>query len=121
MLDFDMVASPNWARQVYDGDGSTFGPDVSGPNGSGFIEALFTRWFDSQGQANEPIPFDGRSDYVAFTDAGIPAGGIFTGAEETKTKESRRSTAASSVAARPVLPRGVRHHRQPQPDRCSAR
>ena len=24
MLDFDMVASPNYARQVYDGDGSTF-------------------------------------------------------------------------------------------------
>ena len=89
MLDFDMVASPNWARQVYDGDGSTFGPDVSGPNGSGFIESLFTGWFDRQGQANEPIPFDGRSDYVAFTDAGIPAGGIFTGAEEKKTKEQQ--------------------------------
>ena len=87
MLDFDMVASPNYARQVYDGNGSTFGADVSGPNGSGFIEGLFTRWFDSQGQAHEPIPFDGRSDYVAFTDAGIPAGGIFTGAEKIKTHE----------------------------------
>ena len=42
MLDFDMVASPNWARQIYDGDGSTFGSDVSGPNGSGFIESLFS-------------------------------------------------------------------------------
>ena len=87
MLDFDMVASPNWARQVYDGDGSTFGPDVSGPNGSGLIESLFGRWFDSQGQAHEPIPFDGRSDYVAFTDAGIAAGGIFTGAEKPKTHD----------------------------------
>jgi Zn-dependent M28 family amino/carboxypeptidase len=87
MLDFDMVASPNWARQVYDGDGSTFGPDVSGPNGSGLIESLFNRWFDRQGQAHEPIPFDGRSDYVAFTDAGIPAGGVFTGAEKPKTHE----------------------------------
>lgn len=85
MLDFDMVASPNYARLVYDGDGSTFGTDVSGPNGSGFIESQFTTWFGSQGQANEPIPFDGRSDYVAFTDAGIPAGGIFTGAEAIKT------------------------------------
>jgi len=87
MLDFDMVASPNYARQVYDGDGSTFGSDVSGPNGSGLIEGLFSRWFDSQGQAHEPIPFDGRSDYVAFTNAGIPAGGIFTGAEKLKTAE----------------------------------
>lgn len=87
MLDFDMVASPNYARQVYDGDGSTFGANVSGPNGSGLIESLFNTWFDSQSQAHEPIPFDGRSDYVAFTNAGIPAGGIFTGAEKIKTAE----------------------------------
>jgi Zn-dependent M28 family amino/carboxypeptidase len=86
MLDFDMVASPNWARQIYDGDGSTPG-NPKGPNGSGFIESLFTTWFDSQGQAHEPIPFDGRSDYVAFTNAGIPAGGTFTGAEKPKTHE----------------------------------
>ena len=39
MLDFDMVASPNYSRQVYDGNGSTFGSDLSGPNGSGLIEA----------------------------------------------------------------------------------
>jgi Zn-dependent M28 family amino/carboxypeptidase len=89
MLDFDMVASPNWARQVYDGDGSTFGEDVSGPNGSGYIESLFNGWFDSRDQAHEPIPFDGRSDYVAFTNAGIPAGGIFTGAERLKTAEEQ--------------------------------
>jgi Zn-dependent M28 family amino/carboxypeptidase len=87
MLDFDMVASPNYARQVYDGDGSTFGANVSGPDGSGLIESLFNTWFDSQSQADEPIPFDGRSDYVAFTNAGIPAGGIFTGAEKIKTAE----------------------------------
>ena len=87
MLDFDMVASPNYARQVYDGDGSTFEANVSGPNGSGLIESLFNTWFDSQSQAHEPIPFDGRSDYVAFTNAGIPAGGIFTGAEKIKTAE----------------------------------
>lgn len=86
MLDHDMVASPNYARLVYDGDGSTFGGDVSGPNGSGLIESQYTTWFGSQGLANEPIPFDGRSDYVAFTEAGIPAGGIFTGAEVEKTE-----------------------------------
>jgi Zn-dependent M28 family amino/carboxypeptidase len=86
MLDFDMVASPNFARQVYDGDGSVPG-NPAGPGGSGYIESLFTTWFDSQSQAHEPIPFDGRSDYVAFTNAGIPAGGIFTGAEKPKTHE----------------------------------
>jgi Zn-dependent M28 family amino/carboxypeptidase len=86
MLDFDMVASPNYARQVYDGDGSTAG-NLSGPGGSGFIEGLFNDFFAAQDQATEPIPFDGRSDYVAFTNAGIPAGGVFTGAEKPKTHE----------------------------------
>jgi len=31
------------------------------------------------------VPFDGRSDYVGFTDRGIPAGGVFAGAEGVKT------------------------------------
>ena len=30
MLDYDMLASPNYVRFIYDGDGSTFGADVSG-------------------------------------------------------------------------------------------
>ena len=33
------------------------------------------------------MPFDGRSDYVGFTDRGIPAGGVFAGAEGVKTPE----------------------------------
>ena len=33
----------------------------------------------------EATAFDGRSDYGPFIDAGIPAGGLFTGAEELKT------------------------------------
>lgn len=33
------------------------------------------------------VPFDGRSDYDGFIRAGIPAGGIATGAEAVKTKE----------------------------------
>ena len=87
MLDFDMLASPNFARFVYDGDGSTFGADVRGPDGSGLIEQLFNESLDRAHLAHEPTAFDGRSDYVAFTDAGIPAGGLFTGAEEEKTPE----------------------------------
>ena len=37
------------------------------------------------GLANDPTPFDGRSDYGPFIAAGIPAGGLFTGAEGIKT------------------------------------
>jgi len=84
MLDFDMLASPNYARFIYDGNGDEHG--FAGPNGSGNIEQVFKDFWDSQGLAYETIPFDGRSDYDAFTTAGIPAGGIFAGAEGIKTE-----------------------------------
>jgi Zn-dependent M28 family amino/carboxypeptidase len=83
MLDFDMLASPNYAKLIYDGDGSAFG--TAGPNGSGAIEQVFDRFFAARGSYTEKIPFDGRSDYDEFTVVGIPAGGIFTGAEVHKT------------------------------------
>jgi Zn-dependent M28 family amino/carboxypeptidase len=86
MVDLDMMASPNYARFVYDGDGTDF-PGNEGPVGSDIIESLFTNYWASRGLASETIPFDGRSDYVAFTDVGIPAGGIFAGAEGIKTPE----------------------------------
>ena len=83
-LNFDMIASPNYVRFVYDGDGSAFG--IRGPAGSHNIERIFTEFFDSQGLATEPTAFDGRSDYLAFINVGIPAGGLFTGAEGVKTE-----------------------------------
>jgi Zn-dependent M28 family amino/carboxypeptidase len=82
-LNHDMVGSTNFVRFVYDGDGSAFG--VDGPSGSGRIEEVFVDYFASQGLATEPTEFDGRSDYDAFINAGIPAGGLFTGAEGIKT------------------------------------
>ena len=84
-LNFDMVGSPNFVRFVYDGDGSAFG--TKGPAGSAHIEKTFTDYFASQGLSSEPTQFDGRSDYDAFISAGIPAGGLFTGAEGVKTPE----------------------------------
>lgn len=84
-LNFDMVGSPNFVRFVYDGDGSAFG--IKGPTGSGHIERTFSSFFASQGLPSEPTAFDGRSDYDAFIGAGIPAGGLFTGAEGIKTAE----------------------------------
>ena len=79
MLNFDMIASPNFARFVYDGS------DPDAPAGSAAIEEFFNGYFDARGLAYEPTPFDGRSDYGWFIAAGIPAGGLFTGAENFKT------------------------------------
>jgi Zn-dependent M28 family amino/carboxypeptidase len=83
MLNFDMIGSPNFARLVYDGDG-TVGPP--GPAGSGWIEDVFTDYFAAAGLFNEPTAFDGRSDYGPFIANDIPAGGLFTGAEVPKTE-----------------------------------
>jgi Zn-dependent M28 family amino/carboxypeptidase len=82
-LNFDMIASPNYIRFVYDGDGSDT-PDA-GPPGSEEIERVFATYFQQQGLPFEPTAFDGRSDYGPFIEAGIPAGGLFSGAEELKT------------------------------------
>lgn len=84
-LNFDMIGSPNFVRFVYDGDGSA--TPLAGPNGSGNIERVFLDYFASQGLATEPTAFDGRSDYGPFIAVGIPAGGLFTGAEGIKTPE----------------------------------
>jgi Zn-dependent M28 family amino/carboxypeptidase len=85
MLDTDMIASSNFARLVYDGDGSTFGSELAGPAGSGKVEEVLTSYWAKHGLSSEPIPFDGRSDYVGFVNRGIPSGGVFAGAEARKT------------------------------------
>lgn len=82
-LNFDMVASPNFGRFIYDGDGSA--SEEAGPNGSDIIESVFTDYFASKNLSTLPTAFDGRSDYGPFIDRGIPAGGLFTGAEDIKT------------------------------------
>ncbi len=87
-LNFDMLASPNHANFVYDGDFSNTPPPATAPNvnpGAAKIEQYFVRYFDSKGVATEPTAFDGRSDYKPFQDALIAAGGLFSGAEVAKT------------------------------------
>jgi Zn-dependent M28 family amino/carboxypeptidase len=83
-LNFDMIGSPNYIRGVYDGDGSSFGQ--AGPAGSAAIEAQFNDYFAGKGLPFQGTAFDGRSDYQAFIDNGIPSGGLFTGADEVKTR-----------------------------------
>ena len=85
MLNFDMVASPNFVRFVYDGDGSDTG--TAGPTGSDIVENVFVNYFNNLGLKSAATAFDGRSDYGPFIAVGIPAGGLFSGAEGIKTKE----------------------------------
>ena len=83
-LNFDMIGSPNYVPFVYDGDGSDIEP--AGPPGSEIIEQVFNDAFLARGINPQPTQFSGRSDYGPFIDVGIPAGGLFTGAEGIKTE-----------------------------------
>lgn len=88
-LNFDMIASPNYIYALYDGDGSSF--NLTGPPGSDRIEALFQEYFSSNKLNYTATAFDGRSDYLPFIEAGVAAGGIFTGAEGVKTPAEAES------------------------------
>lgn len=85
-LNFDMIGSPNPARFVYDGDGSLGDalPGLLPDPDAAVIEALFVAHFDRLGLAHLPAPLEGRTDYVGFSQLGLPVGGLFTGAEQRK-------------------------------------
>jgi Zn-dependent M28 family amino/carboxypeptidase len=85
-LNFDMIGSPNYTFGVYDGDDSAGAGSGPGPAGSAQIEAVFQSFFAARGEATSAADFTGRSDYGPFIATGIPAGGLFTGAESIKTE-----------------------------------
>jgi Zn-dependent M28 family amino/carboxypeptidase len=92
-MNFDMLASPNPGYFTYDGDQS-LPLDERGspvvPEGSAGIERLLAAYLNSAGKTPQDTSFDGRSDYDGFTLAGIPAGGLFSGAEVNKTPDEAK-------------------------------
>ncbi|MGD8200051.1 M28 family peptidase [Ornithinimicrobium sp. W1679] len=86
-LNFDMVGSPNYVIGVYDADESTYEAGVAPPAGSIQTEEVFTDYFDLTGQPWVDTAYSGRSDYQAFILSGVPASGLFTGADGTKTEK----------------------------------
>jgi Zn-dependent M28 family amino/carboxypeptidase len=90
-LNFDMLGSPNPGYFTYDGDQSAppnprdATPRV--PEGSAGIERTFVSYLKDAGETAQDTSFEGRSDYDGFTKAGVPAGGLFSGAEEKMTRE----------------------------------
>jgi Zn-dependent M28 family amino/carboxypeptidase len=86
-LNLDMVGSPNAAYLAYDGDDSDRAGSGPGPEGSATVERVLLEQLAATGVTGAGTDFDGRSDYGPFIAAGIPSGGLFTGAEEPKTAE----------------------------------
>ncbi|MEJ2890432.1 M28 family metallopeptidase [Actinomycetospora aeridis] len=87
LLNADMLGSPNPAYFVYDGDDSDRVGAPPGPGGSEGIERTLAGALTAAGVQPRGTDFDGRSDYGPFIEAGIPSGGLFSGAEEIKTPE----------------------------------
>lgn len=89
-MNFDMLGSPNAGYLTYDGDQS-MPLDQRGrpvvPEGSAGIERTLVAYLESAGKTAQDGSFDGRSDYDAFTRAGVPSGGLFSGAEGKMTPE----------------------------------
>ena len=80
-MDYDMLASGNYAYQIYNATNAV------NPPGSEELRDLYIDYYKAYGQKYTFIAFDGRSDYDGFIKHGIPGGGIATGAEGIKTAE----------------------------------
>ncbi|MFE3514362.1 M28 family metallopeptidase [Streptomyces sp. NPDC059166] len=71
-LNFDMIGSPNPGYFVYDDDP--------------VIEQTFKAYYAGLSIPTEiETEGDGRSDHAPFKNAGVPVGGLFSGADYTKT------------------------------------
>ncbi|NKX54499.1 M20/M25/M40 family metallo-hydrolase [Arthrobacter sp. E918] len=88
-LNVDVVGSPNAVVFVYDGDGSD--TEEAGPEGSAAVERVFQDILRAKGVEALPFGFIGDSDYDAFVQGGIPAGGLFTGDAGTKSEAEART------------------------------
>lgn len=105
-LNFDMLASPNPAYFTMDGDQSAPpGPQPRPPRvpkGSAGIERTLVTYLAGAGKTAQDTSFEGRSDYAPFTRVGIPAGGIFSGAEGAMT--AGQATLWGGTAGQPYDP-----------------
>jgi aminopeptidase S len=68
VVNLDMVGSPNPEPFVYEGDGT--------------IQEALSDAVRAEGLDPVTVDLEGRSDHAPFQEAGVPTGGLFTGADE---------------------------------------
>ncbi|KAG9076315.1 hypothetical protein FS749_011925, partial [Ceratobasidium sp. UAMH 11750] len=95
-INLDMTASPNYIYGIHDGDNSSGSNSTPSPPGSAALEKLFQKDFESKKLPWASYAFSGSSDYDAFLKAGIPAGGLATGAGGIKS-EAQAATFGGQV------------------------
>ncbi|QXE35267.1 M28 family peptidase [Streptomyces sp. GMY02] len=85
-LNFDMIGSPNPGYFVYDDDPT--------------IEQTFKDYYAGLGVPTEiETEGDGRSDHAPFKNAGVPVGGLFSGADYIKTAAQAQKWGGTSGQA----------------------
>ncbi|MFI0777796.1 M28 family metallopeptidase [Streptomyces sp. NPDC021212] len=85
-LNFDMIGSPNPGYFVYDDDSR--------------LEGVLKDFFATKGVPTEiETEGDGRSDHAPFKNAGIPVGGLFSGADYIKTAAQAQKWGGTSGQA----------------------
>ncbi|KAF3918684.1 hypothetical protein AA313_de0206602 [Arthrobotrys entomopaga] len=91
-VDFDMLASPNYVYSVYRNFSRHFEFETEiVKSGSEMIAQTLTDFLKDDAKVPSiSALFDGRSDYAGFLERGIPASGLFTGAEDIKTEEEAK-------------------------------
>ncbi|HEX6127646.1 MAG TPA: M20/M25/M40 family metallo-hydrolase [Candidatus Limnocylindria bacterium] len=86
-LNLDMLGSVNGVPMVYRNSGS--------PQGSQAISDFLIAWLRQAGVPAEPEDLGTGSDHYFFAEAGIPIGGIFSGATEEVSEEQAAATGGS--------------------------
>jgi len=90
-LNYDMTGSPNPGYFVYSASGQ--------PTGSLEVQRVLEAHFAAINVPTELTQVGGRSDHAAFARAGIPIGGLFTGAEVIMTSAQAQKWGGTSGVA----------------------
>lgn len=110
-LNFDMLGSPNAGFFTYDGDQSAspsrdvMPEDV--PAGSAGIERTLAGYLNLAGKRPADMPLSSANDYSPFLVAGVPIGGMTTGASQQKTTVQARLWGGKAAAPFDPNYRGV--------------
>ncbi len=93
-LNLDMLGSVNAVPMVYANSGA--------PEGSDAISDFLLAWLQADGVPAEAEDLGTGSDHFFFAQAGVPIGGIFSGASELKSVD--QATANGGQAGEPMDP-----------------
>jgi hypothetical protein len=90
-LNIDMAGSLHGAPFVYN--------ELAFADQSGGITQGYVQWLTERGEVPEPIDLHGASDHGSFQQAGIPTGGLFSGASQTGSASNPSPSAAAGPPA----------------------